>query len=134
MPCVDSCHQNWKPLICKPFLSFLTLFYSNSFFSFLNIKISQLSKPLFPLNKYTQPWRQIQLLNLVFYSVSLHCGWFVSKQRIWTLKLWVYDRNMRFVMSWSQIVYPLILGFVALNWVQVFQSNAQLIPQDEGTL
>ncbi|KAL2326829.1 hypothetical protein Fmac_020256 [Flemingia macrophylla] len=38
---------------------------------------------------------------------------------------------MESLMFWPNLVYALILGFVALNCVQVLESNAQLIPQDE---
>jgi len=38
-------------------------------------------------------------------------------------------------MMMLRLVYALILGFVALNCLQVFEeSNAQRIPRDEGTL
>jgi len=38
-------------------------------------------------------------------------------------------------MMMVRFVYALIFGFVALNCLQVFEeSNAQRLPQDEGTL
>lgn len=39
---------------------------------------------------------------------------------------------MGFVISISEIVFALVLGFLALNGLTGFESNAQLLPLEEG--
>lgn len=86
--------------------------------------ISQFSRPI--LNKQTQTnTNNRRHTNPTNNSCCFLSVWTVLSQTQPISKL--SDSNMR-------LIHVLLLGLLALNCVQVFESNAQLIPQDEGTL